>query len=199
MSYIVDTSFDDAREFGSVIDEGWHDASLTRMWDEMSKSSGNPMLVGIFTVDSGDCKGLSVREYYPLGLPSKIGEGKLKSLGVKSGYRWEGGLPLDEFARQFVDFESPLRVSIQIRHNYSLKVGTGGWKDVKTRQEYDAWEGQKSIKPTIVRYGVANGEAELLLEASYGNPDVKEVVDEAEDDSFDYGASEDGIDSDTPF
>ena len=198
----IPPSFDDTEEFGAVIPAKWHDFSLCRMWDTVS-SSGNPQLVGIFVADNGEHAGQRVYEYYPLGLPSKIGEGKLKSLGVKSGFKWKGGIPLDEFAKQFVDFDDPLRISGLVQHQYSIKAVTGGWKNVD-KKVFDDWEGDKNIRASLRKYGVAKDEADLELECAYGDPatEFKEGQDEEEDEYEDYEEYDEDLDAeedDVPF
>lgn len=199
MSYIP-PSFEDTREFGSTIDAGWQDFSLVRMWDTVSKSD-NPMLVGIFVADNGEHAGQELRDYYPLGTPKQFGESKLKTLGVKSGFKWQGGGSLEEFARQFVEFETPLRISIKVEHELAIKSSSGTWKNNVKQEEFDAWEGEKSIRPKVGRYGVAKSDPDLTLEPQYGDPSEETFVDEDEDfqsaapdagDSFDE-------DDDMPF
>lgn len=188
-------SFEDTREFGAVIEEGWYDMALTNVVAKKS-SNGNPMIVGTWTVDRGEFAGVSIRDWYTLGLESQIGEGKLKSIGVKTGFAWEPLTPLKNFAKQFVEQDPILRLSGKVIHRYSVEQpGGGGWKNNVKKEEWEAAKAEGlsvGINPSIVAFGVAKEEPDLeKLVATYGEekaeeepdePAIPEAFDEPDDD-----------------
>lgn len=183
------TDFESTPEIGEVVAEGRQDFSLAQMGWNRSKGSGNIQCVGTFICDNGGSMGLPVTEYFPMEAGGqKMGMGKLKSLGVKSGFPWELKPNMDSFVEQFVDFDEPLRFSALVVHQYNIRSMTGGTdKYDVSKEEFDNWPGEKRIKAVIANgsYGTAANEAEFPVKPSVGIPGEKN--DEYEPDSFDSG------------
>lgn len=153
-------SYDDTREFsGGLPVKGWHDFSLTEGIVKDS-SSGNEMIVFTFVCDAGDSLGFEIKDYLVVeGEHKSFGFGKAKAIAKGAGWRWPDGLKGNKaFCAAFIQ-DPPLRVSLLIDHGFSYQDEDDNWINCN-EETWEAWDGKKSKKAVISKYGMPRNPAE---------------------------------------
>jgi hypothetical protein len=134
--------YDETSSMSGTPAEGPHNASLADMSYDVSKG-GNDMLIATFTIDTGEHAGSDLTEYLVMGHSSGIGEAQLKEFAENvstkahpDGFKWSQDVnSWDEFAEQFVT-SPPLRVTVKLRHEYSIETDRG-WKNDVGEEAYE--------------------------------------------------------------
>jgi len=170
--YVPD--MDNVRSDASVCDEGWHDVTAT-LWEGRASSTGNPMIVGQFMIDSGEDAGATLVDYFVIIGDMGQGKAKLKQFCEASGYTWRKKPDLESFAASFP--VNSLRAAVHVKHDYRIKSGNTGvprddWKNVD-EADYNDFEGEKSVSPKITGYReAANKSPDITFDTNAEAGDV---------------------------
>jgi hypothetical protein len=167
----------DAVTDSSICSEGSHDATITDWKAAVSKSSGKPMMVVEFTIDSGEDAGHTLVEYIVFGSQGRFGERKLKEICTICGYKWRTKGTIDAFVAQFPPKE--WRLSVDVEWDYQVKTESG-WRTVdKEAYEEVSDEDLRAIRPRIRSFNnPKQKKPDLSFEAVEAAADAEEASDD---------------------
>lgn len=125
MSFYAPDPTETDREGPSILPEGRYDVTMTGFEGKRSESSGNPMLVVKYTIDSGEEAGRKLTDRFTFFESDQPAEQHptWRRLAIMmadcAGYDWERANSIEAFAAQFP--VNKLRVNVAVMHRYTVE------------------------------------------------------------------------------